>query len=153
MSEEEVNKIIEVYDEVIADLKKENQQLKEDIKNIHYNHHNEIQFEYGGQTHHHSMESLKEVFVSCWNLQQKLNQYENPEDLTLFYMWLDEKAKDKMKELELENQKLTHIIEELEKYLEENKYFYSGYQGEDREDDLSIIYALDKLKQLKEEVK
>lgn len=29
MSEEEVNKIIEVYDEVIADLKKENQQLQE----------------------------------------------------------------------------------------------------------------------------
>lgn len=28
MSEEEVNKIIEVYDEVIADLKKENQKLK-----------------------------------------------------------------------------------------------------------------------------
>lgn len=31
MNEEEVNKIIEVYDEVIADLKKENQQLKKRI--------------------------------------------------------------------------------------------------------------------------
>lgn len=37
MSEEEINKIIEVYDEVIADLKQENSQLKERInmcKNI-----------------------------------------------------------------------------------------------------------------------
>ena len=31
MSEEEVNKIIEVYDEVIADLKQEKQQLKDRI--------------------------------------------------------------------------------------------------------------------------
>lgn len=29
----------------------------------------------------------------------KVETYENPEDLTLFYMWLDEKAKDKMKQL------------------------------------------------------
>lgn len=34
------------------------------------------------------------------NLQEKVNQYENPDDLTLFYMWLDEKAKDKMKYLQ-----------------------------------------------------
>lgn len=33
-------------------------------------------------------------------LKEKINQYENPEDLTLFYMWIDEKAKDKMKELQ-----------------------------------------------------
>lgn len=32
MSEEEVNKIIEVYDSVIADLKQENIQLKEELK-------------------------------------------------------------------------------------------------------------------------
>lgn len=34
------------------------------------------------------------------NLQQKIDQYENPDDYTLFYMWLDEKAKDKIKELQ-----------------------------------------------------
>ena len=38
------------------------------------------------------------------NLQQKIEQYENPDDMTLFYMWLDVKAKDKMKELEQENE-------------------------------------------------
>lgn len=41
---------------------------KEDIKNIHYNHQNQIQFEYGGQTHHYSMDCLKDHFVKCWNL-------------------------------------------------------------------------------------
>lgn len=33
-------------------------------------------------------------------LEKKIDQYENPDDLTLFYMWLDIKAKDKMKQLE-----------------------------------------------------
>ena len=33
MSEEEVNKIIEVYDSVIADLKQENTQLKQSLEN------------------------------------------------------------------------------------------------------------------------
>lgn len=37
MKEEEVNKIIEVYDDVIADLKQENQELKDRInKAIEY---------------------------------------------------------------------------------------------------------------------
>ena len=39
-------------------------------------------------------------------LQKRVDQYENPNDLTLFYMWLDEKAKDKMKQLEQENERL-----------------------------------------------
>lgn len=39
-------------------------------------------------------------------LKDKINQYENPDDLTLFYMWLDEKTKDKIKELEEENKRL-----------------------------------------------
>lgn len=51
-----------------------NEYKKEDIKNIHFNHHNEIQFEYGGQIHHHSMDSLKEMFIGCWNLQQENKQ-------------------------------------------------------------------------------
>lgn len=49
------------------------------------------------------------------NLQQKVEQYENPDDLTLFYMWLDEKAKDKMKELQQENQILKEHLEAYKK--------------------------------------
>lgn len=47
------------------------------------------------------------------NLQQEnehfrtqVNTYENPDDYTLFYMWLDAKAKDKMKQLQEENERL-----------------------------------------------
>ena len=32
-------------------------------------------------------------------LETKINTYENPEDMTLMFMWCDEKAKDKIKEL------------------------------------------------------
>lgn len=59
-------------------------------------------------------------------LKEKLNQYENPDDLTLFYMWLDEKAKDKMKQLQTENQQLTNerntmacLVNDLQETLEE----------------------------------
>lgn len=51
-----------------------NEYKKEDIRNIHYNNKNEIQFEYGGQVHHYRMENLKEVFINCWNLQQENKQ-------------------------------------------------------------------------------
>ena len=51
-----------------------NEYKKEDIRNIHYNNKNEIQFEYGGQVYHYRMENLKEVFINCWNLQQENKQ-------------------------------------------------------------------------------
>lgn len=40
------------------------------------------------------------------NIEQKVEQYENPDDMTLFYMWLDAKAKDKMKQIQEENERL-----------------------------------------------
>ena len=60
-----------------------------------------------------------------------------------------EECENQIKLLQQENQQLKHILDELEKYLEENKYFYSGYQGEDREEDFSIIGVIDKLKELR----
>lgn len=39
------------------------------------------------------------------NLQEKVNQYENPDDMTLMFMWCDEKAKDKIKQLQEENER------------------------------------------------
>lgn len=51
-------------------------------------------------------EEIKKILDYITNLQQKVEQYENPDDLTLFYMWLDEKAKDKMKALQEENERL-----------------------------------------------
>ena len=76
------------------------------------------------------------------DLQEKINTYENPEDMTLFYMWLDTKAKDKMKDLQ---QRINNAIKYIEKempYLQEideeyedvngNTYFtYKEYDGKD----------------------
>lgn len=47
------------------------------------------------------------------HLRTQVNAYENPNDLTLFYMWLDEKAKDKIKQLE-------NIKKEIKEYIEKN---------------------------------
>lgn len=57
-----------------------------------------------------SGEDVKKLADYITNLQQKVEQYENPEDLTLFYMWLDEKAKDKMKELQQRIEKAISIL-------------------------------------------
>jgi hypothetical protein len=44
-------------------------------------------------------------------LQEKINVYEDPEDLTLMFMYCDEKAKDKIKELHNKIDKAIDIIE------------------------------------------
>lgn len=62
-------------------------------------------------------ERYKEIKNYITNLQQKVEQYENPDDLTLFYMWLDEKAKDKMKKLQQENEKSKERIDKAIEYI------------------------------------
>lgn len=64
------------------------------------------------------------------NLQEKVDQYENPEDYTLFYMWLDEKAKDKMKKLQEENEYSNHCNEELRKKITNLEYKIERLQEE-----------------------
>lgn len=44
-------------------------------------------------------ESVKALLDYINQLETKINTYENPEDMTLMFMWCDEKAKDKIKEL------------------------------------------------------
>lgn len=89
---------------------------KEDIKNLHYNNNNEIQYEYGGQIYHCSMEHLKEVLVTCWNLQQENKILkENAEN--------NDKVVDKVnwenQLLKKENKQLKDNWNELKKWLEE----------------------------------
>ena len=69
-------------------------------------------------------------------LENKLNQYENPDDLTLFYMWLDTKAKDKIKQLQEENERLNKNIIIMEKYLELIRDLGYDYDGLNYEHDL-----------------
>ena len=65
-----------------------NEYKKEEIRNIHYNNKNEIQFEYGGQIHHYRMENLKEMFINCWNLQQENKQLKD--NWNELKKWLEE---------------------------------------------------------------
>jgi hypothetical protein len=53
-----------------------------------------------------SKKELELLLSYIEQLEKKVDQYENPDDLTLFYMWLDTKAKDKMKQLEKRNKEL-----------------------------------------------
>ena len=57
-----------------------------------------------------------ELLNEIERLNKKIEQYENPEDMTLMFMWCDEKAKDEIK-------RLNNIINELERYINE-EYIY-----------------------------
>ena len=78
-------------------------------------------------------DKIHEQYIEIQELNKKIEQYENPEDMTLMFMWCDEKAKDEIK-------RLNNIINELEKDM--------------NRDDLSYVetqYVLDKIKELKGE--
>lgn len=64
---------------------------KEELKNFHYTHKNEIQFEYGGRVHHYNMDALKEVFATAWELQERINEAIS---YISEYCLYDEKSKD-----------------------------------------------------------
>lgn len=51
-------------------------------------------------------DDIDEVLDCITNLQEKVDQYENPDDMTLMFMWCDEKAKDKIKQLKEERKTL-----------------------------------------------
>ena len=53
-----------------------------------------------------------EMFYENQELKEKLDKYENPEDITLFAMWCTEKVKD-------ENKQLKNNWDELKEWLEE----------------------------------
>ena len=65
------------------------------------------------------VEMIKKLNDRVKELENKINKYENPDDLTLFYMWINEKAKDKMKELQ---QRIDKAIEYM-KYNATSNYF------------------------------
>lgn len=80
-----------------------------------------------------------EAFIQSELVKNELNQ------LDLQYQAVKEQ---KYNELLRENKQLKDNWNELKKYAKENLYFYSGYQGEDREEDLSIKYLLEKIQEL-----
>ena len=85
-------------------------------------------------------------------LKEQINQYENPDDMTLFYMWLDVKAKDKMKQFEnqiimlkQQNQIITQLGEDYKyrcekaiEYINCNKQKTICAYGDNEDDDFEI---------------
>ena len=85
------------------------------------------------------VEALEEANKEIERLNKKIEQYENPEDITLMYMWCDEKAKYEIK-------RLNNIINELEKWLVEDlKVVYRDAEYRHK----LITEVLDKLQELK----
>ena len=58
-------------------------------------------------------EYIENIKQESNQLKDKINTYENPEDLTLMFMYCDEKAKDKIKQLK-------EVIEEVREYIEKS---------------------------------
>ncbi len=69
----------------------------------------------GNFPHKHIAKAIEFILKENQELKKKINTYENPEDLTLMFMYCDEKAKDKIKCLEQENQQLKQQLERSEK--------------------------------------
>ena len=65
-----------------------------------------------------TQEKAKELIDYITNLQERIDQYENPDDMTLFYMWLDIKAKDKIKAL---HQRIDKAIEYIKNNFEDDE--------------------------------
>lgn len=60
-----------------------------------------------------TFENMKELQQENKQLKEKVDMYENPEDLTLMFMYCDEKAKDKIKHL-------TSVLKEIRECIEKS---------------------------------
>ena len=86
---------------------------------------------------------IKKILQENQQLKDKINTYENPEDMTLMYMWCDEKAKDKIKELNEKVDYLKNKCENKDKWcqlLADIGYDYDGYRQAD-----SLMRLIDEL--------
>lgn len=78
-----------------------------------------------------------ELLQKIERLNKKIEQYENPEDMTLMFMWCDEKAKDEIK-------RLNNIIKEVREYIEEWQRF-PHTNGSTHKELKNLIGILDKV--------
>ena len=96
------------------------------------------------------LDEMEEKDKEIEKLKDKIKQYEEPEDMTLMYMWCNEKAKDEIK-------RLNNIINELEEDIKN----YREILEQGITDKVDYIYlgsvlqfldnTLDKLQELKGE--
>lgn len=80
-------------------------------------------------------EQLEEKGKEIERLNKKIEQYENPEDMTLMFMYCDEKAKDEIK-------RLNNIIKKLEEFIEREIELYTIELTEENKNKLSIVVPI-----------
>ena len=86
---------------------------------------------------------IKQLQQENNQLKEKINTYENPEDLTLMFMYCDEKAKDKIKDLNEKVDYLKNKCENKDKWCQliaDIGYDYDGYRQAD-----SLMKLIDEL--------
>ena len=62
------------------------------------------------------------------DLKERVRMYEDPDDLTLFYMWLDEKAKDKMTDLRIKLSAREEVANEYKERIDSAIACINGYK-------------------------
>ena len=99
--EETTRRFHNVYEQV---AKEYGYKTREDTKELDFNSPN-------GMTMLKTVETITTPYLEeIERLNKKIEQYENPEDMTLMFMWCDEKAKDEIKRLNKENEELKHKL-------------------------------------------
>lgn len=97
---------------------------------------------------------LEDFEVQYWELQKENQQLKN--DINKLQKELNEenlqcsKNAIEINDLKEKNKQLKDNWNKLKEYAKENLYFYSGYQGEDLEIDISIQGILDKMQELEQ---
>ena len=70
-------------------------------------------------------------------LNERINNYENPDDMTLMFMWCDEKAKDKIKDLQTKIDKAIKYIKE-----HQEKQFAFNFEYALRDNEIDILLEI-----------
>lgn len=100
------------------------------------------------------MYELEKLTKENQQLKEQLNKYTDPKDLTLMFMYCDEKAKDKIKCLEQENQQLKEKLEQKEDIIDKViKWIENDYYSMNTTDIDNILAKNSKLLQIRKFLK
>lgn len=123
-------------------------ETREDTKKFDFNSPN-------GKLMYKTVKSVMEpILKENQQLKEQLNKYTDPEDLTLMFMYCDEKAKDKIKCLEQENQQLKEHLHQKEDIIDKViKWIENDYYSMNTTDIDSILVRNNKLVQIRKFLK
>ena len=126
--------------ETIEFILKENNELKDKVKEL-------SGWDKNKDTRNSRQRTtIKNLLKKNQQLKEELNKYTDPKDLTLMFMYCDEKAKDKIKCLEQENQQLKEQLEQKEDVIDKvMKWIENDYYSMNTIDIDSIVITNNKL--------